>query len=82
MKLTKSNIDLEIEGRNQNGVHRCSICNRVSNEEIETNMGDYVQDLSFTFDPNNSLFDICVECGEAIDEVRHDYDFEEEEEGW
>ena len=59
------------------GIHRCSICNRVTNEEIETDVGDFVSGMSFTSDPSNPMFDICVECYEEIEDV-----FPEEEDNW
>ncbi len=58
--------------------HRCSICNCVNREDIETNLGDYKQ-TSFVKDPSNSLFYVCIECNESIDEVNREYEFMEDE---
>lgn len=59
--------------RNLGGHFRCSICNRVSLEEIETNIGDYQKGLTFVNDPKNSDDFICLDCSDVVDEQRHDY---------
>ena len=67
--------DLE---RNLSGQHRCSICNKVNNEDIETDLGDYVSGSSFTSDPINNMFDICIECYEEIEEANKLWEYEDE----
>jgi hypothetical protein len=45
--------------------HRCSICNKTNNEEVETDIGDYTT-MTFVPDPDNPMFDICMECFEVV----------------
>lgn len=59
------------------GTHfRCSICNTVSNEGIETDLGDYRPHTSFTSDPKDRRHFICVTCDEIINDTLSE--FEEE----
>lgn len=58
---------------NLGGHHRCSICNSVSNEEIETDIGDYKHNMSFTPDPKDKNHFICISCSDAINDLRQDY---------
>lgn len=57
-------------------IHRCSICNCVNREDIETNIGDYKK-TPFVKDPKNPLFDICVECSESIQDTNNEFEFDE-----
>lgn len=76
----KSNLDylFTTKSVNRSGVHRCSICNRVNTESIETNLGDYAPLEYFTNDPKDPMHFICITCEEAIQELRDDYDFKDE----
>lgn len=58
---------------NRGGYFRCSICNSVSNESIETNIGDYIPHQSFTNDPKDPLHFICTTCADEIEELRQEY---------
>jgi hypothetical protein len=66
-----------------NNFHRCSICKRTDNEEVETHIGDYTT-MPFVPDPSNSMFDICMECYEEIGSTLFEYeeveDYDEVEE--
>jgi len=62
------------------GSHRCSICNKVDNESIETNLGDYESNLSFTYDPNDPSHHICIDCEEVIEDQRRDYAYMDQDE--
>lgn len=66
-----------IKSINRGGYFRCSICNCVSNERIETNLGDFHPHMSFTNDPKDGLHFICIECDESIEEVRQDYQMDD-----
>jgi hypothetical protein len=59
--------------------HRCTICNSVNIVDIETDIGDYKDHMSFTPDPSNKEHFICIECAEAIQEIRYDYAISDEE---
>jgi len=59
---------------NKGGYHRCSLCSAVSNERIETNIGDFKPKLAFTNDPKNPMHFICIDCSDAIEEVRQDFE--------
>ena len=59
-------------------VHRCSICNSVSVADIETDLGDFKDHMSFTPDPKDPRHFICIECAEAINEVQFEYELEDE----
>jgi hypothetical protein len=52
---------------------RCSICNCVSDESIETELGDYKSRMSFTADPKDNRHFICISCSEAIEEQRREF---------
>lgn len=58
---------------NRSGVHRCSICNCVNVEDIQTDLGDYRGNMSFTNDPSNPLHFICIDCADEIEDLRQDY---------
>lgn len=58
--------------------HRCSICNCVNIVDIETDLGDYRDFMSFTPDPSNKNHFICIDCAEVIQEIRYDYLADEE----
>lgn len=64
-----------IKTTNKGGYFRCSICNTVSNENIETDLGDYKAHMSFTHDPKDSRHFICVSCDEAIEDIRRDFSY-------
>lgn len=70
----------EVAVFNRSGVHRCSICNCVNQEDIQTNIGDYRGNMFFTKDPKNPNHFICGECEEAIQDVRWDYEIMDDEE--
>jgi hypothetical protein len=55
------------------GTVRCTICNCVSSEDIETTIGDYRRGMSFAPDPITSGF-ICMECQDVIQDQRFDYE--------
>ena len=59
--------------------HRCSICNCVSIVDIQTELGDYRQYMSYVTDPSNRLHFICIDCHEAIQDVRDDFEWMDEE---
>lgn len=63
---------------NRGGYHRCTICNAVSNETIQTEVGDYKHQMSFVNDPNNPMHFICVSCNEVVDEQRYEYELWDE----
>lgn len=54
---------------------RCSICNKVNDPEIATDLGDVTGD-EFVVDPSNPMFDICISCFRAILEVEEEYDLD------
>lgn len=58
--------------RNIGGHFRCSICNKVSMEEIATEIGDFTSN-NFTHDPKDKSQFICIDCHDAIEDVRYDY---------
>jgi hypothetical protein len=68
-----------IKTTNKGGYFRCSICNCVSNESIQTELGDYSPNMSFTHDPKDHRHFICVSCDEAIQEVRQDFEYMDED---
>lgn len=63
------------KAKNVGGYFRCSICNAVSNERIETNLGDFKEDVSFTHDPKDGLHFICIDCADAVEDLRQDFEF-------
>lgn len=63
---------------NRSGVHRCSICNCVNNENIETNIGDYRSHMSFVNDPKDPSHFICISCEEEIQNLRDEYQYMDE----
>lgn len=62
------------------GTVRCTICNCVSSEDIETTIGDYRRGMSFAPDPITSGF-ICMECQDVIQDQRFDYELMDNEDG-
>lgn len=64
---------------NRGGYFRCSICNTVSNEEIETDLGDFKSHMSFVNDPKDPTHFICITCSEEIDSLRQDYEYDDQE---
>lgn len=70
----------ELHYLSSRGSHfRCSICNTVSNESVETDIGDYKPSMSFTPDPKNPKHSmICIECSEEINDTLIGYDWDEE----
>jgi Fe2+ or Zn2+ uptake regulation protein len=67
--------DFSTKLRNRGGYFRCSICDSVSNEFIETNIGDYKKHLSFVNDPKDHTHFICMECNDSVDDLRQDYEY-------
>ncbi|QIG69419.1 hypothetical protein EVB79_049 [Rhizobium phage RHph_N3_13] len=63
---------------NRGGYHRCTICNSVSNEDIETSIGDYRPGMSFTPDPIHKDSYICIECADVIQDQRFDYEYQDQ----
>ena len=63
-------------------IFRCSICNRVNNEEIETEYGDYSEFMAFVPDPSNPMFDICMMCAECISDTLFELEEDEDEEAF
>lgn len=63
---------------NLGGYYRCSCCNSVSNESIETDLGDFKYNLSFVNDPKDDNHFICITCSEAIEDVRRDFQYMDE----
>jgi len=60
---------------NRGGYHRCCICGCVSNEDIETSIGDYKPGQYFTADPIHPDSMICGDCSDVIQDQRFDYEF-------
>jgi len=58
----------------RDGRHRCSICNIVNNESIETEIGDYHSHMSFTADPKDPRHFICISCSESINDQLREFD--------
>jgi hypothetical protein len=52
---------------------RCKTCNRVSSQEIESNIGDYLN-KNFVQDPVDSNSFICEECKEWHEDLMLDYE--------
>jgi hypothetical protein len=66
--------------KNIGGHFRCSICNKVSLEDISTEIGDYKRNLPFVHDPKDPMHFICIDCMEVIEDQRQDYHYLGEEE--
>jgi hypothetical protein len=66
---------------NRSGISRCSICNCVSNESIETEIGDYRAHMSFTQDPKYRDSVICISCSEVIQEQLDEWSYLDEDNG-
>lgn len=60
--------------------HRCSICNKVNDPRIATNLGDH-EDQAYVEDPKDSMFSICLECREGIDEILFEWELDDMEAG-
>jgi hypothetical protein len=78
MKRQKMSNELEklqhlIHSVNKGGYSRCSICNSVSNESIQTNIGDFRPHMSFAPDPKDTMHEVCIECKEVIQSVLDEY---------
>ena len=67
---------------NRSGVHRCSICNTVNIPEIETNIGDYRDHSYWVNDPKDPNHFVCGECDAGIEEIRRDYDYQDNRENY
>jgi hypothetical protein len=50
---------------------RCVVCNKVSNNDIATNQGDYTADVFFIDETSGG--NICWECDSWDDNLRQDY---------
>jgi len=60
---------------------RCVICNKVDDKEIETNAGDFCED-GFYPDPTNEHYSLCKECKESVEELKLDYENQDDIYGW
>ena len=60
-------------------VFRCSICNKVNNQDIETDLGDFNSKMSYVPDPKSpDTSFICIECDEAVREHLSDFQLMDE----
>lgn len=59
-------------------MHRCSICNAVSDKEISNSNSEYKPN-SWHVDPNNPLFMVCHDCNTEINEVIGEFNEAEDE---
>lgn len=76
-KFTKLISDSHIK---HGGTVRCTICNCVSSEDIETTIGDYRRGMSFAPDPIHRNSFICMECQDVIQDQRFDYELMDNQE--
>lgn len=76
-KFTKLISDSHIK---HGGTVRCTICGTVSNENIETNIGDYRPGMSFAPDPAYKNSFLCMECQDVIQDQRFDYELMDNQE--
>lgn len=60
---------------------RCSICNKVSSLDIETDIGDFSKD-NFVPDPKNNSHFICTECKGWHEGLMLAYEQEDGHWGW
>lgn len=60
---------------------RCSVCNRVSSKDIETNALETYKG-NFVPDPINRLHFVCVDCKEVHEELMLDYAHKDGVWGW
>lgn len=60
---------------------RCVSCNKVSSQEIETNIGDFSRKV-FVPDPVDGKQFICLECREWHDELMFEYEQKDDPYGW
>ena len=79
MKIEKATKILSDNHIKHGGTVRCGICGNVSNENIETNIGDFRPGMSFTQDPKDKNQFICVDCSEVINDLRFDYELMDQE---
>lgn len=63
-------------------VHRCTICNKVDDQSIATELDDYSSDTFFVPDPSfPSTSFICSDCEFEINELRQSYAIDDEQSG-
>jgi hypothetical protein len=55
---------------------RCKICNRVSSELIETNLGDFTKKRFFRDDEHQDV--LCEECKEIHEDLMLDYESQDD----
>lgn len=55
---------------------RCSICNKVSSQELEDGCSPYHEDY-YVPDPKDKLHWICLECAEIIFDINKEFEDEE-----
>lgn len=60
------------------GYFRCVLCNCVSSETIQTNVGDYHPNMSFVQDTKHKENHTCISCREVIDDVLNDFAIQDE----
>lgn len=60
---------------------RCSICNHVSSEDIQTELGDFTKG-EFVPDPKNELHYICIVCKEVFEEQMLAYEAKDDPYSW
>lgn len=60
---------------------RCSICNHVSSEDIQTELGDFTKG-EFVPDPKNELHFICIVCKEVFEEQMLAYEAKDDPYSW
>lgn len=60
---------------------RCSICNHVSSEDIQTELGDFSKG-EFVPDPKSSLFYICMPCKEVYEDLMLSYETQDDPYSW
>lgn len=60
--------------------HRCTICNRVSSKDIQTNACEY-KDVPFVPDTYGQGF-ICLDCKQSVESLLLDYEQDDDIWGW
>lgn len=60
------------------GHFRCVLCNCVSSETIQTNIGDYKHNMPFVPDTKHKENHTCITCREVIDDVLNDFQIQDE----
>lgn len=58
-------------------MHRCSICNAVSDAEISNSNAEFKPN-SWHVDPKNSLFFVCNDCHTSYEEVVSEFNEDDE----